>query len=128
MKQQLVLWWCLIVLLCSAAAAVAQSPFAPQVKGPLSQRVVAYQIDAKYDPPTHTVTATETLTYHNLTGQAARYLPIPSLSERLSAEGHLDSRSASRRQLPHQQPGDMETGRLWRQRGEFVRSRSAWAI
>ena len=48
----------------------------PKVKGPLSQRVVAYQIDAKYDPPTHTVTASETLTYHNLTGQALDTFPF----------------------------------------------------
>jgi hypothetical protein len=75
MKPQLVLRLCLTVLLCSAAAA-AQSPFAPDVKGPLSQRVVAYQIDAAYDPPTHTVTATETLTYHNLTGQALDTFPF----------------------------------------------------
>ena len=75
MKWQLVLRLCLAVLLCSAAAA-AQSPFAPEVKGPLSQRVVAYQIDAKYDPPTHTVTASETLTYHNLTGQALDTFPF----------------------------------------------------
>jgi len=47
----------------------AQSPFAPLVKGPLSQRVVAYQIDARYDPDKQAVDATETLTYHNLTGQ-----------------------------------------------------------
>src|SRR5208337_2788555 len=33
-------------LFCSTALA-AQSPFAPKVSGPLSQRVVAYQIDAK---------------------------------------------------------------------------------
>ncbi len=56
--------------------ALAQSPFAPKVTGPLSQRVVAYQIDAKYDPPQHTVTATETLTYHNLTGQPLDRFPF----------------------------------------------------
>ncbi len=65
----------LVFLLISASAA-AQSPFAPKVSGPLSQRVVAYQIDAKYDPPTHTVEATETLTYHNLTGQALDTFPF----------------------------------------------------
>ncbi len=58
------------------AAAAAQSPFAPKVSGPLSQRVVAYQIDAKYDPPKHTVVATETLTYHNLTGQPLDHFPF----------------------------------------------------
>src|SRR5271165_6586812 len=58
----------LIGLFCAVSLA-AQSPFAPKVSGPLSQRVVAYQIDAKYDPAHHAVDATETLTYHNLTGQ-----------------------------------------------------------
>ena len=61
--------------LCSAQLP-AQSPFAPKVSGPLSQRVVAYQIDAKYDPAHHTVDATETLTYHNLTGQPLTLFPF----------------------------------------------------
>jgi hypothetical protein len=65
-----------IALLFSAAVAYAQSPFAPRVMGPLSQRVVAYQIDAKYDPDKHAVDATETLTYHNLTGQRLDHLPF----------------------------------------------------
>src|SRR6516165_337719 len=64
-----------IGLLCSANA-TAQSPFAPKVSGPLSQRVVAYQIDAKYDPAQHTVDATETLTYHNLSGQPLDRFPF----------------------------------------------------
>jgi hypothetical protein len=58
------------------APAIAQSPFAPKVAGPLSQRVVVYQIDAKYDPAKHTVDATETLTYHNLTGQSLDRFPF----------------------------------------------------
>src|SRR6202162_1876568 len=37
---------------------------------PMSQRVVHYEIDAKYDASKHTVDATEVLTYHNVTGQA----------------------------------------------------------
>jgi hypothetical protein len=71
-----------IVLLLSvtgvllAATAAAQSPFAPKVSGPLSTRVVAYQIDAKYNPANHTVEATETLTYHNLTGQPLDTFPF----------------------------------------------------
>jgi len=64
-----------IIELCSALAA-AQPPFAPKVSGPLSQRVVAYQIDAKYDPAQHTVDATETLTYHNLTGHPLDRFPF----------------------------------------------------
>ncbi len=62
-------------VLCSAGA-MAQSPFAPKVSGPLSERVVAYQIDAKYDPAKHQVDATETLTYHNLTGKPLDRFPF----------------------------------------------------
>ena len=50
MKQLWVSRLGMVVLLWSSVAA-AQSPFAPKVTGPLSKRVVAYQIDAKYDPP-----------------------------------------------------------------------------
>jgi hypothetical protein len=72
-------WKALLVWLSAgflAAHAFAQSPFAPKVSGPLSQRVVAYQIDAKYNPGEHTVDATETLTYHNLTGQPQDRFPF----------------------------------------------------
>jgi hypothetical protein len=43
---------------------------------PMSERVVHYEIDAKYDAITHTVDATEVLTYHNLTGQALDHFPF----------------------------------------------------
>ena len=43
---------------------------------PLSQRVVHYEIDAKYDAARHTIDATEVLTYHNLTGQALDHFPF----------------------------------------------------
>jgi hypothetical protein len=43
---------------------------------PMSQRVVHYEIDAKYDAAKHTVDATEVLTYHNLTGQALDHFPF----------------------------------------------------
>jgi hypothetical protein len=43
---------------------------------PMSERVVHYEIDAKYDAATHTVDATEVLTYHNLTGQALDHFPF----------------------------------------------------
>ncbi len=67
----------LFTLVCGVAALLpAQSPFAPEVTGPLSQRVVAYVIDAKYDPDKHSVDATETLTYHNLTGQPLDRFPF----------------------------------------------------
>jgi len=65
-----------IALWFFATLAQAQSPFAPKVTGPLSQRAVNYQIDAKYDPDKHTIDATETLTYHNLTGQRLDHFPF----------------------------------------------------
>ena len=65
-----------IAILTVSAAVPGQSPFAPRVTGPLSQRVVAYQIDATYDPDKHVVDGTETLTYHNLTGQPLDHLPF----------------------------------------------------
>ncbi|HJV21320.1 MAG TPA: hypothetical protein VJ570_01430, partial [Holophagaceae bacterium] len=43
---------------------------------PLSDRVVAYRIDGRYDPKAHTVTATETLTYVNKTGQPLDRFPF----------------------------------------------------
>jgi hypothetical protein len=43
---------------------------------PMSQRVVHYEIDAKYDAGKHAVTASEVLTYHNLTGQALDHFPF----------------------------------------------------
>src|SRR5580765_1964258 len=43
---------------------------------PMSQRIVHYEIDAKYTPLNHTVEATEVLTYHNLTGQPLDHFPF----------------------------------------------------
>ena len=43
---------------------------------PMSQRVVHYEIDAKYDAKAHTLEANETLTYHNLTGQPQDTFPF----------------------------------------------------
>jgi len=43
---------------------------------PMSERVVHYVIDARYDATTHTVNANEILTYHNLTGQALDHFPF----------------------------------------------------
>src|SRR5271157_5542725 len=80
-----------------SASVAAQSPFAPKVSGPLSQRVVAYQIEAKYDPAQHTVEATETLTYRNLTGQPLSrfpfhlYLNAFQPKSTYAREGHRDS-------------------------------------
>src|ERR1022692_1722798 len=65
-----------VALLLRAATIQGQSPFAPKITGPLSQRVVAYRIDANYIPDKHVVEATETLTYHNLTGKALDHFPF----------------------------------------------------
>jgi Peptidase family M1 domain len=46
------------------------------VKKPLSTRVLAYEIDAKLDPSKHTIAATETLTYRNLTGKPQQTFPF----------------------------------------------------
>ncbi len=43
---------------------------------PMSQRVVHYEIDARYDAAKRSVSATEVLTYHNLTGQALDHFPF----------------------------------------------------
>ena len=43
---------------------------------PMSQRIVHYEIDAKYDATKHTIDATEVLTYHNVTGQALDHFPF----------------------------------------------------
>jgi hypothetical protein len=43
---------------------------------PLSQRVVAYTIDARLDTDHKTLDAIQTLTYHNLTGQALTTFPF----------------------------------------------------
>jgi hypothetical protein len=43
---------------------------------PMSQRIVHYEINARYTPSNHTVAATEVLTYHNLTGQSLDHFPF----------------------------------------------------
>jgi hypothetical protein len=43
---------------------------------PMSERVVHYEIDARYDAAKHTIDANEVLTYHNLTGQALDHFPF----------------------------------------------------
>jgi len=72
-----------IVFVASASAQVASPTLAiPSTTSainsatPMSQRVVHYEIDAKYDPKSHTLEATEVLTYHNLTGQALDTFPF----------------------------------------------------
>ena len=74
------------------AAAPAKSAQAPTTSGgevsipdttlainsstPMSQRIVHYEIDAKYNATKHTIDANEVLTYHNLTGQALDHFPF----------------------------------------------------
>jgi hypothetical protein len=60
----------------SAALTIPDPTLAINSAQPLSQRVVHYEIDAKYDAGTHTVDATEVLTYHNLTGQPLDRFPF----------------------------------------------------
>src|SRR5437870_1722510 len=43
---------------------------------PLSERIVAYEIDARFDATKHTVDATEILTYRNLTGRPQDTFPF----------------------------------------------------
>src|SRR5271169_5363624 len=58
------------------ALSIPDTTLAINSSAPMSQRVVHYQIDAKYDPSKHTVDAIEILTYHNLTGQALDHFPF----------------------------------------------------
>jgi hypothetical protein len=60
----------------SAASLIPDTTISINSTTPLSQRVVAYTIDAKYDPKTHTLDASEILTYHNLTGQPLDHFPF----------------------------------------------------
>src|SRR5258708_10944124 len=66
-----------ISCLVSAIPLSAQmSPLLPSQKAPLSGRVLAYQIDAKYNPQNHSLDAQETLTWTNYTGQPQDRLPF----------------------------------------------------
>jgi hypothetical protein len=60
----------------SGPQAIPDTTLAINSATPMSQRVVHYEIDAKYDATKHTVDATEVLTYHNLTGQALDHFPF----------------------------------------------------
>lgn len=69
----------------AACAGVSTAVSAPQASPPpvstlanqpLSERVVSYQIDARYDANKHTLDATEVLTYRNLTGQPQDTFPF----------------------------------------------------
>jgi hypothetical protein len=58
------------------AVAIPDTVLAINSDKPMSERVVHYEIDARYDAVKHTVDATEVLTYHNLTGQALDHFPF----------------------------------------------------
>ncbi len=82
--------WCICFLVGAmllAASALSQS--SPQLAAPktspaaspassttLSTRIVAYDIDAKLNTSAHTIDATETLVYRNLTGQPQQTFPF----------------------------------------------------
>ncbi len=60
----------------SGVLSIPDTTLAINSSTPMSQRVVHYEIDARYDAGKHTVDATEVLTYHNLTGQALDHFPF----------------------------------------------------
>ena len=60
----------------SGAAAKAANDNPAETEKPLSTRVVAYDIDATLDPAKHTIRASETLRYKNLTGQPQQTFPF----------------------------------------------------
>jgi hypothetical protein len=60
----------------ASSMAIPDTTIAVNSSTPMSQRVVHYEIDAKYDASKHTIDATEVLTYHNLTGQALDHFPF----------------------------------------------------
>ncbi|MGA3210640.1 MAG: M1 family metallopeptidase [Terriglobales bacterium] len=60
----------------NAALSIPDTTSAINSPTPMSQRVVHYEIDAKYDAKAHALDATEVLTYHNLTGQPQDRFPF----------------------------------------------------
>jgi Peptidase family M1 domain len=60
----------------NSALTIPDTTLAINSTQPMSQRVVHYEIDVKYDAGKHTVDATEVLTYHNLTGVALDHFPF----------------------------------------------------
>ncbi|HEU5401505.1 MAG TPA: M1 family metallopeptidase [Terriglobales bacterium] len=57
-------------------ATVLLFPLLSVAQAPLSQRVVQYDIDAKYDAQAHSVDAVETLTWRNFTGKPQDTFPF----------------------------------------------------
>ena len=60
----------------AGAMAIPDTTLAINSDKPMSERIVHYEIDAKYDATKHIVDATEVLTYHNVTGQALDHFPF----------------------------------------------------
>ena len=60
----------------SESVSIPDTTLAVNSLTPMSQRIVHYEIDAKYDATKHTIDATEILTYHNVTGQALDHFPF----------------------------------------------------
>ncbi len=60
----------------SGAVSIPDTTLAINSNQPMSERIVHYQIDAKYDAKTHVVDASEVLTYHNVTGQPLDHFPF----------------------------------------------------
>jgi hypothetical protein len=60
----------------SGAVSIPDTTLAINSITPMSQRIVHYEIDAKYNATKHTIDANEVLTYHNLTGQALDHFPF----------------------------------------------------
>jgi len=65
-----------ILLLFSCALVVSAQPAGSNQNAPLSQRVVAYDIDARFDARKKTIDGRELLTYHNLTGRPQDTFPF----------------------------------------------------
>jgi len=60
----------------AGALSIPDTTLAMNSAQPLSQRIVHYEMDARYDAARHTIDATEVLTYHNLTGQSLDHFPF----------------------------------------------------
>lgn len=63
-------------LLSLLSISIICSSLTLSASGQLSDRVVAYKIDARYDAKAHSLDATETLTYTNKTGKALDRFPF----------------------------------------------------
>jgi hypothetical protein len=60
----------------AAAMAIPNTVLAVNSDKPMSERIVHYEIDARYDAGKKIVDATEVLTYHNVTGQTLDHFPF----------------------------------------------------